>query len=274
MKRPCGTYAKYKLDGCRCYPCAAEASAYNERRNRAIAYGTWNPFMDAEPVREHVRRLSACGIGTRRLAVLADVSRNLLKLLLNGKPGKEPSRKVRTDNALRILAVEPTLENVAPSTPVDAAGSHRRLQALVTIGWSQQKLADRLGLTRANFGSMMKAKQVTAATALKVRALYEDLWDQAPPEDTHRDKIAASRARNYAKARKWLPPMAWDDVLLDLSEAELAAELDRQVAKLDDSELAHYRNVRYKLGEMSPLVVAAAREYNRRVNARREGAAA
>jgi transcriptional regulator with XRE-family HTH domain len=272
--RTCGTYAKYKLDGCRCYRCAAKASEYNINRERAIAYGTWNPFMDAEPVRAHIKHLSECGIGTRRIAALTGVSRTLLKNLLNGKPGKEPTRRVRTENAQRLLALEPTLENVAPSTPVDSAGSHRRLQALVTIGWSQQKLAERLGLTPSNFGTMLRSNQVSAARALEIRALYNQMWDQAPPETTHREKIAASRARNYAKARKWLPPMAWDDNLLDLSDDDLAAELERQVAAMDDAELAHYRHARYRLGEVSPLVVAAAREHTRRANARRDEAAA
>jgi transcriptional regulator with XRE-family HTH domain len=272
--RTCGTYAKYKLDGCRCYRCAAKASEYNLNRERAIAYGTWNPFMDAEPVRQHIKHLGECGIGTRRVAALTGVSRTLITNLLHGKPGKEPTRRVRTENARRLLALEPTLENVAPSTPVDSAGSHRRLQALVTIGWSQQKLAERLGLTRSNFGTMMKCKQVSAARALEIRALYDELWDQAPPEDTHHEKVAASRARNYAKARKWLPPMAWDDDLLDLSEADLNAELERRVSAMDDAELAHCRHARYRLGEVSPLVVAAAREYTRRANARRDGAAA
>jgi hypothetical protein len=265
-----GTYAKYKLDNCRCYRCAAKASEYNMNRERAIAYGTWNPFMDAEPGRQHIRHLSECGIGTRRVAELTCVSRTLLRNLLGGKPGKEPTRRVRTENAQRLLELEPTLENAAPSTPVDAAGSHRRLQALVTIGWSQQKLADRLGLTRPNFGTMMRARQVTAARALEIRALYSEMWNQAPPEDTHHQKIAASRARNYAKTRKWLPPMAWDDDLIDLPDADLQTELSRRVAQMDDDELRSCNHARYKLGDLSPLVVAAASEFNRRRSEQRQ----
>lgn len=269
-----GTYAKYKLDNCRCYPCAAKASEYNANRERAIAYGTWRPFMDAEPVRQHIKHLSECGIGTRRVAELTGASRTLLTNLLHGKPGKEPTRRVRTENAQRLLALEPTLENVAPSTPVDSAGPHRRLQALVTIGWSQQKLAERLGLTRSNFGAMMRAKQISAARALEIRALYDEMWDQAPPEATHREKIAAARSRNYAKARKWLPPMAWDEDLIDLPAVDLAEELARQVAQMDDDDLRRCHDARYKLGERSPLVVAATSEFLRRRAAWRKQAVA
>jgi len=41
-----GTYTRYKLEGCRCYPCAGAASDYRANRERAIAYGTWQPFVD------------------------------------------------------------------------------------------------------------------------------------------------------------------------------------------------------------------------------------
>lgn len=267
-------YARYKLDGCRCYPCAAEVSAYNERRNREIAYGTWQPFLDAETVRQHLLRLRECGIGTRRVAVLANVNRSLVTNILYGKPGKEPGLRVRTQNALRILAIEPTIDNVAPSTPIGSTGSHRRIQALVVIGWSQAKLAGRLGITPTNFSTMMRAGQVTAATAAKVRALYNELWDQAPPEQTHRDKIAAARARNAARASGWAPPMAWDDDLIDLPDAELAEELKRRAAAMDDIETVRCHTARYKHGDKSPLTVAGAHEHNRRLAARKEAAAA
>lgn len=275
MTRQCGTYAKYKLEGCRCYPCAAQVSNYNMRRKRAIAYGTWRPFMDAGPVREHVLRLQECGMGTRRIAELAGVNRKLVENLLRGKPGKPPTRRVRTENALRILALEPTPDNVAPSTLVNSAGTVRRLRALVTGGWSQSKLASRLGMTPSNFTTLMASQQVTAAKARKISSLYEELWDQAPPESSHGDKVAASRARNYAAVRGWLPPMAWDDALIDLPDAELKAELERLVALMDADELRRHMNARYRLKEMSPLTVAAARECERRLrDARREGAAA
>lgn len=262
-----GTYAKYKLDNCRCYPCAAKTSEYNTARERAIAYGTWQPFVDAEPVRAHVTVLRECGIGLRQLSALTGLSRSVLTGLMNGKPGKPPAKRVRPATAQKILAVEPTLANIAPSTPVDAAGTHRRIQALVFNGWSQAKLANRLGMTPGNFTTFMKATQVTARHALAARALYRELGGQAPPEAHYRDKIAATRARNHARAAGWLPPAAWDDDLIDLPQSELDAELARQVAAMDDDELHRCHTAARDHGERSPLIRAAARAWARKKTA-------
>jgi predicted transcriptional regulator len=96
------------------------------------------------------------------------------------------------------------------------------VQALVATGWSQARLAAELGLTRANFGSMLLCEQVTAGTARAVSDLYDRLWNQAPPEHDQRTRIAAARARNYARARGWAPPLAWDDDQIDLPGAQPA----------------------------------------------------
>jgi transcriptional regulator with XRE-family HTH domain len=269
-----GTYAKYKLDNCRCYPCCGAGSEYRMNRSRAIAYGTWQPFIDAEPVRRHVEYLRECGLGLRRIAELAKVDIGQLRRLTTGAGGKAPIKRIRPANAQAILSVEATLDNLAAKTVIDASGSHRRLQALVYLGWSMSKIADRLGMTVQNFSTLMRNERVTAEKARKIRALYDGMWDEAPPEATHHEKAAATLARRYARVRDWLPPMAWDEDLIDLPEAELQEELARRVAQMDEAELARCRDARYRLGERSPLIAAATFEHNRRRNARRRKAAA
>ncbi|WP_039942930.1 hypothetical protein, partial [Streptomyces himastatinicus] len=58
-------YARYKLDGCRCYRCGWAKAQYDDAREQAMRRGQWQPFMDAEPVRTHLRQLQACGLGLR-----------------------------------------------------------------------------------------------------------------------------------------------------------------------------------------------------------------
>jgi transcriptional regulator with XRE-family HTH domain len=268
MTRPHG-YARYKLDNCRCYQCAAAVSAYEMARYRAIAYGTWQPFVDATPAREHILRLSECGIGSRRLAELSGVSRSLLTAIVHGKPGREPSRKVRPATAERILRVEPTLCNLAAKTVVASIGTHRRVQALMARGWSQAKIGERLGVAPGNFVALMKSAHVTAATAVKMQAVYSEMWDQDPPESTQRERISVSRSRNYAQARGWLPPAAWDDDLIDLPDADLRARIAELVEAMDDDELRHAYNAVRKLGEASPVIVAAGLKWGRIKAARR-----
>jgi transcriptional regulator with XRE-family HTH domain len=217
VKREHGTLAASKTDRCDCTPCKAAASRYDARRYRLIAYGRWQPFTDAEPVRQHAKRLQEYGIGWMRIAALADVPKGSVSRLLYGDSsrGTPPSRRVRPATAAAILAIEPNLDVLAGTVSVDATGTRRRIQALVAMGWSQSKIAARLGVAPTNLGTTMSGKQVHAATARAVRALYDELWNQPPPEDTHHDKIAASRARNLARSRGWAPPLAWDDETID-----------------------------------------------------------
>jgi hypothetical protein len=263
-------YARYKLDGCRCYVCGYARAVYEERRQRAIAYGTWQPFVEAEPVRQHLRDLQACGLGLRRIAEAASVDRKRLQALLNGRSerGTGPQEKMRPAVAAAILAVEPSFDLLGATTVIDATGVRRRMQALVALGWSQARLAERLGWTPSNFGTLIAAPRTIVRTALKVRALYEELWDQAPPEGDHRSKISVSRARNHAAAHGWLPPAAWDDDLIDVPDDQLEAELSRLVAAMSDDEVRRIHSGYVGHGDRTPLTVAAAQEHRRRVRTR------
>lgn len=68
----------------------------------------------------------------------------------------------------------------------------------------------------------MTRERLTAETVRAVRGLYDELWNVAPDESGHRTKIAASRARNYARARGWAPPLAWDEEQLDAPDGKAA----------------------------------------------------
>ncbi len=218
-----GTRARYvhgpgpgKGPGCRCDECTAANRTAARQRERAILYGRWQPFADAGPAREHVQALARHGIGRRRAAELADMSAGAMSRLLYGGPGsRSPTRRIRPQTAAAILAIRPSADLVAPGVLVDAAGTQHRVQALVAAGWSQAQLAGQLMTSPGHVGALLREDRVTAAMATAVRGLYDRLWSQPPAEDDHPARIAASRARNYAAARGWAPPMAWDDEELD-----------------------------------------------------------
>ena len=44
---------------------SVDPNAYNRNRVRQIAYGRWQPYVDAEPARQHVQALQANGIASR-----------------------------------------------------------------------------------------------------------------------------------------------------------------------------------------------------------------
>lgn len=205
-----GTYACYVLDFCRCEPCAEANRVYEAERNRQQAYGRWNGLIDAEPVREHVRRLTAAGMGLKPIAAAAGVNGGVMCKLMygvreNGVQVRPPARRVRPATAERILAVELQL---ADGAKVDGSTTARRLQALVALGWSGSKLAARLGLHPSNFTPMLHGRRkVTYSTAKAVHYLYRELADTPPAPVTHRDRISVARARNQARDNEWAPPL-------------------------------------------------------------------
>ncbi|MDK0525056.1 hypothetical protein [Streptomyces sp. ML-6] len=212
-----GTYVKYKLDGCRCYPCCWGEAQYRANRARAIAYGTWQPYVDAEPVRAHVKTLSEFGIGWMRLARLASVPRGTVSKLLYGDPsrGMSPSKRLLPKNATALLSIEPTLDNLGAAARIDGTGTRRRLQALVAAGWPQVRLADGLGIDRGNFGKTVHGdQQVKASTARAAMALYDQLWRADPRAHGVRPHVY-DRTRHQAAEAHWAPVGAWDDDTID-----------------------------------------------------------
>lgn len=220
-----GHRATYVLDRCRCLPCAEANTITQQWRVRQKAYGRYDRYVDADRSRSHIRDLMGAGMGLKRIVAVSDLSQGFLWKLLYGKKrpndmvvgwklvgdGIEPvvsrtlTRRVLRTTETRVLAVTVDL---ADGAVVDSRDSARRIQALVACGWSMSKIATRLGIHPTNFTALAHGtSSTTVATARAVHNLYVDLVDQAPPEATHRDKIAATRARNYAQAHWWAPPL-------------------------------------------------------------------
>ncbi|MFD7410135.1 hypothetical protein [Kitasatospora purpeofusca] len=213
--RPHG-YARYKLDGCRCYTCGWAVATYRDQREQLVRRGQWQPFVDAAPVRAHVAELKACGLGERTIAALARVDRKRIRELLHGRTerGTPPPTRIRPATAAALLAVEPTPENLPPAAHIASAGTVRRLRALVAAGWPQAHLASRLDMTPGNFGAALKRDRVTVRTARAVRVLYDELWNTDPLAEGVTLQ-AVTRARNHARTSGWAPVGAWDDETMD-----------------------------------------------------------
>lgn len=213
--RPHG-YARYRLDGCRCYVCGYAVSQYNENRDKAIIAGTWHPWTDAEPVRVHIRHLQSCGMGLRAIAAAAGVNRKQLQHILNGRPerGTGPQEKLRPALAAAVLAVEPTWDNLAVGVVISSVGTVRRLQALCVAGWSQERLAVELGMTAQNLSRLINADTVIVRTARRVRDLYDRLWN-TDPASVGAAPADISWSKSRAAHEGWAPVGAWDEETID-----------------------------------------------------------
>jgi hypothetical protein len=194
-------YRRYKSYGCRCFPCRLDNARYNRdlaagRGPRAVNY------MPVAPVREHLRRLSARGVGYRRVADLAGVDQYTVRRWLY-----EEAELCRRALGEKILAVG---DDATPRRWLDATGAQRRIQALGAMGWPLTQLARRAGWRRHRPAQILARAEVFPSTFADVSRAYTELWNEPPPPTGW-----VSRAQELARENKWFPPGAWDDETID-----------------------------------------------------------
>lgn len=212
-----GTYVTYTQDRCRCWPCTEASRAYNAGLRRRNAYGRSN-LIDAEPVRQHVRTLMAAGIGLKQITKATGINGGVLCKLMYGTEATDyqPSRRIAKHNAATLLALDPADTTLlADGARTHGTGTRRRLQALAHQGWSISRLAHQLGTDRQRLDSCLRGKDINVVTARAVADLYDQLWDQVPPQGDQRQRIAYTRALKHARDRGWVGPLAWDDDTID-----------------------------------------------------------
>lgn len=234
----------YAIHKCKCDGCRAGMTTRAGARSRAQLYGRWvDPYVPAEPVREHIELLQASGLGWKRIAALSGVGNTAVSQLIYGRKGSnsdprkgEVLKRTTRVKADAILAVNPDLSLLAAGAVIPSRGTHRRLQALVSIGWSQSKLAAHLDIQPGNFNRMMGAASVCVGLHREVHVLFDQLWNTEPTHDEWRSLSSFNRAKRYAAARRWLPPMAWDaidtDVAPPVAEASTTDGIDEAAVEL------------------------------------------
>ncbi|MFI6496849.1 hypothetical protein [Nonomuraea typhae] len=260
---PHGTENRYTNHGCRCDACRTSAAEARAQRKRRAAYAQWNgrpALVDAEPVRQHITRLRLSGLSIEHIVSLSGVGYGVVRNVLYGTHGNPPARQVFWDNAQAILKVRADVDGMPGSARVDGAGTRRRIQALMAMGWTSQDVADRCGYSRTYVSSLAARARVTASAAQRIRTVYSQLWMTIPPDTTQ-----ARYAKRFARSRGWLSPLAWDDDLIDLPDDELRAELRHRAALMDGRELQRCHKARWQGKDKSPLVAEGAREYKRRL---------
>ncbi len=207
----------------------ARRTAWDRHKRRMVAYGRWaRPYVDAGPARQRLQELQAAGIGWRRAAELAGLDKSIVSSILYGKTGREPARQIRAKTEAAILALQPSADLARPGAKVDATGTQRRIQALVAAGYPLAEIARQLGKDPRGFGRLLEQPMVVKNTAEAVQRLYQQIWDQPPPQVGFRPQTRAEQARRLADRRGWAPPLAWNDEDLDRPEGRPAEGWQRK----------------------------------------------
>lgn len=201
-RHPEPSYTCRKLCPCRCDGCTEERSKYDRWVTKQKAYGRWEPYIDAEPVRTHLQWLRDRGMGLRHLSRVVGISRSSLARILQDSGGIPQRRRVRPETAERILAVYPTLDDYADGVRLPADETRRMMRELKGLGWTFRGLSEATGLSRKALWGATVQESVTARTARIIRDLHRDRpvppqWAQAQPS-----AIDMSRNGVHPNARK------------------------------------------------------------------------
>lgn len=197
-------YARYALDGCRCYPCCFARSEYVQRRTRLIAYGRWKPWTEIGPARVHLQTLMALGYGYRTIALLTGLSVKTVRDVAAGRR-HDASRhhprmqRIRSTTAAAILAVPLDHGHLPDGALVDADLTWSRIRALIAAGYSRAWIARAAGL-----GPQLRLEpdRVTARNARRIERVYRDVGVRPGP---------STRARNEGRRNGWPTPFDLDD---------------------------------------------------------------
>jgi hypothetical protein len=195
---------------CRRPECVARHNAYQRRVYRQKGYGTWQPLVDAAPVRQHIDALRDAGHSIPDIQKQARVSAATLARILYDGTNKRAER-IRPTVAERILAVPLAPAPVKPSTVIDAAGTRRRLQALISMGWTLTALGPRLGFHPRRLTDLLYSDRVLASTARRIADGYRVVQTLDPVAHGVPEK-SAKASRNLAAREGWHGPLAWDDI--------------------------------------------------------------
>lgn len=159
---------------------AAWPTVYAAHRRRAIAYGAWRPWADAQPVRDHISRLRASGMSLAAIASVAGVALSTVKAIAAGR-----STRVRASTAAALLTVRP------PQSATGGDRLHRVLaRHLATAGVAPPEGLDALvhAAVQVELGGTPATLDARAMAARRVVVAVVD-WPLAPGE-----RVALTRA--------------------------------------------------------------------------------
>lgn len=238
---PHGSLSRHKYHKCKCDTCFEGYRAYQRSRHRKQGYGTWQPYVDAEPIRQHLLKLREQGIAFTRVAEIAGLHPPTVGAFLYRLGPSRPVKKRATPEiAAKILAV--TAESASPGI-VDATGTRRRIQALAANGWPMKALGPHIGVNPATVPRLAAQERVYRHTAEAVAAAYDKLADQDPAG--HGVAAAAiERTRRRATREGWHDPQWWedyghiDDPTFDPDQADRELNLHER-ARLRREEIEH-----------------------------------
>lgn len=197
---------------CRYQGCARRAVLAGHCRPHHEIHSRWQAggFVDAGPVRRHVRALLDAGVSLRAIHCVTGADhRSLAQLIVGGtETGTWPQGRIPATDARRILDIPVPVRPADAATEVPSVGTVRRLRALVALGHSPKSLGAKLSMASGVVRELLDDSNagIDTDTARRVAAIFDELQMQPGPCQASRAKAAESG---------WAAPLAWDEHSID-----------------------------------------------------------
>ncbi|GAA0200286.1 hypothetical protein GCM10009526_23670 [Glutamicibacter creatinolyticus] len=212
-----GDLTMYLRHACRCAECKEATRQYSQSYTNLKRLGKFrNRKHPVNPVRDRLLELRD-EIGLSYTSQLTGISRRTLDGIIDGKLNNgNPRRSVSepTYRKIMFLQVPPYMER-PDNQLVPAAGTIRRIQALMACGYSAKHLGRVLGVTGRRVSLYFEQPTVKAGTARTIRDVYEKYWNVPPAASSYYERGGITRTLNAARRNGWKPPMFWDDDRID-----------------------------------------------------------
>ena len=202
-----------------------------DHKRRKYLRDTGRPsLVPMEPARERVRSLHAAyGMSSRDIAQATDLSQSTVSDLIRGyrvptKGGEQqPIKKIPRTTHDKVISFTPDSTFYNPRARMDPTSTHRKLQALCTLGYGAKHLSILLGHDSWNqTWRLMRGREVGWAVAknpgsyveLATRDAIAELYAKyvdVDPMDVGGTLLSVSRAKKLADTHGFVPPMCWDD---------------------------------------------------------------
>lgn len=102
------------------------------------------------------------------------------------------------------------------TTLIPVQGTVRKLQALMFLGWPVNYILEVAGVKRRSIVRFEATDRIHSEEAQKIDAVFRKLSMKpaSPRAGLRQNEI--TRAKQYARERKYVPPLAWDDIDNDI----------------------------------------------------------
>ena len=100
------------------------------------------------------------------------------------------------------------------SLRVPTLGTHRRIQALMALGWPTPDIDKVIGRRPTYTANVLRCRdgQILRSTADLIGHAYDEMCMVKPTEDSLNRVQIVSRTRNLARRRGYVPPLGWNNI--------------------------------------------------------------